>query len=80
MLNNESEENILPLQGQAPAGWKSANGSNDGSTGGTSGGGVVNGIGKKVEIEVTVENIPYSKEEDLEKGPGPMSPTGHRRI
>ncbi|KAF3297858.1 hypothetical protein TWF132_004007 [Orbilia oligospora] len=83
MLNNDSEENILPLQGQTTAGWESANGSNDGSTGATSGGGnggVANGIGKKVEIEVTVENIPYSKEEDLEKGPGPMSPTGHRRM
>ncbi|KAK6352031.1 hypothetical protein TWF718_005180 [Orbilia javanica] len=77
MLNNDSEENILPLQGQTAAGWESANGSNDGSAGGTSG--VANGIGKKVEIEVTVENIPYSKEDDLEKG-GPMSPTGHRRI
>ncbi|KAK6517610.1 hypothetical protein TWF281_004259 [Arthrobotrys megalospora] len=71
MLHNDSEENILPLQGQT--GWESATGSNDGSA---------NGIGKKVEIEVTVENIPYSSKDDLEKGGdrGPMSPTGHRRI
>ncbi|KAK6510297.1 hypothetical protein TWF481_005014 [Arthrobotrys musiformis] len=76
MLNNDSEENILPLQGQA--GWESATGSNDGSNNGSAA--PVNGIGKKVEIEVTVENIPYSKEDDLEKG-GSMSPTtGHRRV
>ncbi|KAK6338572.1 hypothetical protein TWF730_002635 [Orbilia blumenaviensis] len=59
MLNNDSEENILPLQGQT-AGWESGSGSNDGSA---------NGIGKKVEIEVTVENVPYLGQ-DLEKGDG----------
>ncbi|KAK6360025.1 hypothetical protein TWF696_001145 [Orbilia brochopaga] len=58
-LSSESEENILPLQG--PGGWSAVNTSRDDGNGGRA------GIGKKVEIQVTVENVPSNSSDELEK-------------
>ncbi|EPS36689.1 hypothetical protein H072_9747 [Dactylellina haptotyla CBS 200.50] len=77
ILDNESEENILPMQGVGNNGWDRMGGSSDGHGNGGSEG--RNGIGKKVEIEVTVENISNGTVEDLEKQ-GPLSPRSPRRI
>ncbi|KAJ6260797.1 hypothetical protein Dda_5027 [Drechslerella dactyloides] len=60
-LSSESEENILPPQGSG--GWGPPTSSRD-DTSGVSGRA---GIGKKVEIEVTVENVPSNSSDELEK-------------
>ncbi|KAF3902085.1 hypothetical protein ABW21_db0201556 [Orbilia brochopaga] len=62
-LSSESEENILPLQGSG--GWPGA--SKTSPAGITRPDGSRAGIGKKVEIEVTVENVSSNSSDELEK-------------